>query len=118
MILTVSKILQIKSALKELENKELPSKLSYWLGRLEDKITPILDRYSKEHNRLIMEKYGVKDEFGVFSVPSDKLEEFVKEITEIQSQQEDITITIKLELFDEVKISKEFFIALGDIVQE
>lgn len=120
MKLKVSKILQIYQALKEFDGKAIPFKLSFRLGRLEDKIRPIVERYDKINIELITTKYGtpVEGKEGQYSVPADKMEELSKEVTPILDQDEDIDFTIKLELFEGVNVSKDFFIALGDLVTE
>ena len=115
---TVSQILEIKNALGEFTKKELPSKLSYWLGRIEDEINPSFNRFSKENNKIIVEKYGVKVEgTETFKVPVEKFKEYNDEVSILLEQKEEIKISIKLDLFDGVLASKEFFIAMGDLVK-
>lgn len=115
---TVQEILTIGESLKEFDKKELPSKLSYWLGRLEDKIEPVIKRYNKERDRLILEKHGVKIEDTMqFQVPKENMEAFTKEVLELLGQKETIEISLPLELFEGVNVSKEFFKALGEIIK-
>lgn len=118
MELKVQEILTIGESLKEFDKKELPSKLSYWLGRLEDKIEPVIKRYNKERDRLILEKHGVKIEDTMqFQVPKENIEAFSKDILDLLDQKETIEISLPLELFDGVNVSKEFFKAMGDIIR-
>ncbi len=119
MELKISEILIVKAALKEFDKKEVPSKLSYWLGRLEDKIDPICNRFDKENSRLICDKYGVEnpEKKNNFQVPKEKMGDYVNEINALVEVKEEIFIRIKLELFEGVNTSKEFFRALGDIIE-
>lgn len=118
MELTVEKAVIIKEALKEFDKKEVPAKLSYWLGRLEDKIDPMYNRYNKENRKLILEKYGEKLEGSDrFQVPKEKMEEYQKDVDEILNQKETIDISLKFDLFEGVNVSKDFFRALGEIVE-
>jgi hypothetical protein len=119
MQLTVEKIIVAKQALGEFDKKALPAKLSYWLGRLEDKLNPISKRFEKEKNNLIIEKYGKKVEgTESFQVPEENIEAYTKDVLTILDQKEEIDISIRLELFDGVEVSKEFFISLGELIKE
>ncbi len=119
MELTIQQILIAKEALKEFDKKGLPAKLSYWLGRLEDKLTPISERFQKERSKMIIEKYGVKTEGAEsYNVPKEKLEDYTKEIEGILEQKEMVEIKLKLEMFEGVEVSKEFFISMGDLIVE
>lgn len=115
----ISQIVIIKEQLKAFDGKDLPSKLSYKLGRLEDKIDPIYSRFKMERDKLIIEKYGIKtDEVGNYQVPSDKMSEYKKEVLDLLDQEEEVEFKIHINLFDGVSTSKEFFKALGDIIEE
>ncbi len=119
MELTIEKVLIAKEALKEFDKKGLPSKLSYWLGRLEDKLSPISERFQKERSKMIIEKYGVKSEGTEnYNVPKEKLEDYTKEIQGVLGQKEIVEIKLKLEMFEGVEVSKEFFISMGDLITE
>lgn len=115
----VQKLLEIKQALKEFENKPLPSRLSYWLGRIEDKINPSVSRFEKLRNDLIIKKYGTKKEGTyLFTVPKENADDFIKEIKELEAEEEDIEIKpLRLELFDGLEVSKDFFRIMGDIIE-
>jgi hypothetical protein len=113
----LSTALEIKTVLKEFQGKQLPSKLSYWLGRLQDKVDPIVTRLENERNKLITEKYGSKVEgTETYQVKPENMEDFSKELLELGNEEEDLDIRIDLELFQGVSATKEFFSALGEIV--
>lgn len=119
MEITIAQALEIKSALKEFDNKPVNSTLSYWLGRLEDKIDPIVNRYEKIRCDLIINKYGVKVEGSDnYQVPSDKLQAFGNELAELVANKETIEIRLKLSLFAGVEVSKDFFRKLGSVIED
>jgi len=119
MIITILELLQASEALKQASGKELPSKLSYWLGRLQTKIDSPLKEYEKKKHDLF-KKYGDKDEAkDTLTVPDDKKQVFFIEVSELQKIEEEINFNpIKLELFDGSNFSKEFFILMDKFITE
>lgn len=121
--LTVEKSLIAKDALKEFDGKSLPSKLSYWLGRTEDKLNPVEKSFNKIKEELIKklgehEKDGEGKETGQIKVSNDKIEEYMKEINSVLQATEEVPALLKLEMFEGVEVTKDFFIKMGELVSE
>jgi hypothetical protein len=117
----VRRIINATEAIKNefTTERKIDSKLSFRLSRFEDKASGIINSFKKTQNKLIIEKYGEKleDDKG-YQVPSDKMEEYLKEVNILLEQEEDFDYTISISLFEGEKISKEFFNAMGDFITE
>lgn len=115
----LSDILNAKEALKLVEGRELPTKLSYWLSRLQVKIEKPLKAY--EDSRMdLFKKFGDLDSEGTrYTVPPEKLDDFQKEILSLIEIEEEITFEpIKIEHFEGKEFTKEFFILIDKFVTE
>ena len=88
-------------ALEALANHDLPQKASWRIGRMIDKLRPVLDRYGKHRNEII-KKHGEPNKDGVHEVKKrpEALEAFEKEHDELFEQKEKVDYDpIPLSLF-------------------
>jgi len=88
----LSSIYGAKSALSTVTTSVLPIKLSYKLGKILKKFGSVLNDIEGKRNDLIVDKYGVKDDKGLSSVPDDKYKEFSDEFTVYLQQEIDLDI--------------------------
>lgn len=118
MKLTLQEILNVNEGLKQIAGKELPSKLSYSLGRLQMKITEPLQVFDKTRNGLI-KKYGELQEDKTTKVKDENMEKFISELNEVLKTEENIEFNpINISLFDGQSFSKEFFIVMDKFIIE
>jgi hypothetical protein len=114
---TVGKKVLAIDALKEFKDVKVKATLSFRLSRFEDKMSGTYKRFNEAKDKLIIEKYGVKEGEG-YKVPEEKMADYFKEINELLAQEEEVDYTINLSLFEGEKVSKEFFAAMGDFIVE
>lgn len=68
--------------LQKVTSLELPVKTGYWLEKILKAATLVFEGYNAQRIQLI-QRLGVKQDDGNFTVPDDKLEEFNKELTSL-----------------------------------
>lgn len=102
-----------KKAIESIKGINLPPKTSFKLGRLLDKLLPIVERYEVTKNNLIVDEFGVPDaeEKGKFTVPPTNLPEFLKALDSILGTKEDIGNfdLIKIDDFGTTELPVSFF---------
>lgn len=122
MEITVEKAIIASKAIESIKDIKLPAKLSYRLGRLSDKLTPIVSRFDKLRNELVTEKYGslVEGDENKFSVPADKMPDFLKEISDTLLNKEDIgeVKPINIDEFGDIEIPMSFFSDMDGFIIE
>lgn len=123
MKLNLQEILNVSEGLKQVAGKELPSKLSYSLSRLQMKIAEPLQVLDKTRNELV-KKYGELQEnestkAKEMKVKTENLDKFYSELNEVLKTEENIEFNpIALSLFDGQSFSKEFFIVMDKLITE
>ena len=99
----LAEIRALEGSLSKLNNKELPVKIAYGLGKLLKKVSEELVSI-EEHRVKLVKKYSTgEDSEGNFEVPKDKEEDFKREFSELLMAEVDFN-------FDPISISE-----LGDI---
>lgn len=126
MEITIYNALNVEIAFKELESTvKLPAKASYWLARLQSKLSSIIKSYYEARNKLVI-KYGVqqKDENGILidkyiiDPNQENWKKYFKEEEELQAQKETIEFNkMNIEIFEDVKLSKDFFLLLEPFIE-
>lgn len=103
MKLKLSQIVNSVQALQRLGEEKLPIKIAYSIQRNIRLLQPELEGYEKSRIGLIKEKYGEKDGEN-FKVSDNKLEDFTKELVELQSVEVDMDIH-KINLDNSIQMS-------------
>lgn len=92
MKLKLSQIVENEVSLSKLGEVKFPTKVSFKIARLVDKIAPDLKNYYKQKQELL-EKYGKQEEKEgkvFYSFETDKAETFTKEIEDLLSLEIDV----------------------------
>ncbi len=100
------------SNIQELQELELPTKVSYRLKRLVDKLTPILKTYGENRTKLF-EKFGEKNEKGEWEIKNDspKIKDFTKEHKELLEIEEEIEFEkISVETLGAIKVKPRLLV--------
>lgn len=122
MELTIEKIVIANNVIDNIKEVKLPAKISFRLGRLSDKLTPITIHYNKLRNELITAKYGQpnSDDNTKFTVLEENAAKFLIELNEILQSKEDIGqfTPISIEEFGDVILPIDFFKGLEDFIIE
>lgn len=121
--LTLPETFNAYIALKKISSKELKDELlGYKIGNLEkDTLNPA--RLFEKIRLNMIKKHGMEDKEGNITVPTDKEEEYNKELEQKLSEAEsnmekDLTFeTIKLSLFKGVDVAPEFFRGMGKLIE-
>jgi len=121
---------KISDGLRDILQKELPIKPSYWLGRIANKVLPELKTFEETRMSLI-KKYTKKDKKGNPLYKMDKNgkaiepknydieneEEFLKEFKELAEQEIEININpIKLDDLGDIKMQPAILAKLDNII--
>jgi hypothetical protein len=118
MTITLREILEVNQGLTSIAGKELPSKLSYSLARLQSKVTEPLKTFENARNGLI-KKYGAEQEDKTLKVTDANMEVFINEINGIMNVDEVIDFApMNIALFDGQSFPKEFFIVMNKFITE
>lgn len=101
--------------------RELPSKLSYRLSRLEAKLSAPKKSFEKVRMELF-EKHGKKTgDAGKeeWNVEADKMEVFTQEINALTEVKEKVDFDpISISLFEDIAMPKGFFDLMGEFVKD
>lgn len=104
MKIKLSDVVNNIESLKNLQNLNLPVRVSYKIKRLVDRLNPILKTYDEKRTELVNE-FGEKDDKGDVSVKDpEKLKLFLEKFNELISVEEEVE-------FEPIKIKE-----LGDVV--
>lgn len=97
--------------IKELQDVELPTKVSYRIKRLLDKLQPALDTYNKERIALI-HKFGEEDpKTKEWKVKEEKLQEFYSELQKLLDVEEEVEFNkVKEEELENIKIKTRLLV--------
>ena len=121
MKLTLKDIKDAESALTRILMSPIEFKLAYRLNKITKKFITEIKRIEEKRVELVETKYGVKKEGTTgFSVPSEKMDDFVKEFTEYLEQESDINIQpIPYEIIDKsgIKISMNDMTTLEKFIE-
>jgi len=118
MKITLREIIEVNHNLTSIAGKELPSRLSYSLARVQSQITEPVKAFNKTHSELV-KKYGAEQKDKLLKVTEENMEVFTKEINLIMDVDEVIDFApMNISLFDGQLFSKEFFIALNKFITE
>jgi hypothetical protein len=120
MNITVKTLLVSQGAISELTNKGLRPAVSFRLARLVRAAEIELKAYSEERNKLL-ERYGKPDKKtpGAYRIENDKLEDYQREMTELENQTVELPDTvISVDDLGETDISANALLALDWLVKE
>lgn len=122
MEITVERAILANKAIESIKEVKLPAKVSYRLGRLSDKLAPIVSRFDKLRNELVTNKYGepVEGDATKFTVPVEKMPLFLTEMSETLQNKEDIgeIKPISIEDFGDIEVPVSFFNDLEGFITE
>lgn len=81
--------------LKKLMEQDLPVKQSYAVAKLARRVDEEVTLYNSERKKLI-EKYGLPEEEGKYTIPQEKIDDCNAELSELLSIEIDITEKIDI----------------------
>jgi hypothetical protein len=115
MDITIGEAIIAQKAIEDVATIKMPAKVSYRLGRINDKLMPIKTAYEKTRNDLVISKYGtpVEDKPDSFQVAPDKLQDYLTEINSVLMTVETIdAFQVAIDDFGDVELPPEFFSAI------
>ncbi len=123
--MTNKEILGKLNVLGELTAKKLPVKVSYAIGKNISKVERELKHYNKERQKLI-EEYCLKEDDGTlkitegnYDIDPKRLEDFNKEINELQEIEVEIDIhKFNIELLDGYEMSPGELMCIDFMIEE
>jgi hypothetical protein len=80
MKLKISQVAEGFQVLSRIGNEKMPIKLAFTIQRNIRLMLPEFTDWEKKRTELIKEKYGIEDDKGNYTVPSDKIPEFTDEM--------------------------------------
>ncbi|HAT4162109.1 TPA: DUF1617 family protein [Clostridium perfringens] len=123
--MTNKEILEKVNVLGELTARKLPVKVSYAIGKNISKVERELKLYNKERQKLI-EEYCLKEDDGTlkitegnYDIDPKRLEDFNKEINELQEIEVEIDIhKFNIELLDGYEMSPGELMCIDFMIEE
>ena len=123
--LTNKEILEKVGILGEISNRKLPVKVSYAIGKNISKVERELKHYNKERQKLI-EEYCLKEEEGTlkitdgnYDIDPERLEDFNKEIDELQEIEVEMDIhKFNIELLNNYEMSPGELMCIDFMIEE
>ena len=123
--MTNKEILEKVNVLGELTARKLPVKVSYAIGKNISKVERELKHYNKERQKLI-EEYCLKEDDGTlkitegnYDIDPKRLEDFNKEINELQEIEVEIDIhKFNIELLDGYEMSPGELMCIDFMIEE
>lgn len=123
--MTNKEILEKVNVLGELTARKLPVKVSYAIGKNISKVERELKHYNKERQKLIKE-YCLKEDDGTlkitegnYDIDPKRLEDFNKEINELQEIEVEIDIhKFNIELLDGYEMSPGELMCIDFMIEE
>ena len=112
MKLTIGEIFRLNEGCKSIMSEKMPSKTSYWIGRLVDKLEPIMNRANKE-----LDKYR----YQVDDVDKEAKEvKFQEQANLLFSDFEELefTNTFSVDDFEGAKVSPIFWVLMKPVLTE
>lgn len=96
-------------------NLKLPTKVAYWVNRIYNKVTPIVDDFREEQTKLIKKfgemKINPKTEKNTYEVLPEKKEEYLAEVKKLVAKEIELPFeTISLEKLEGIQIEPKFLI--------
>ena len=115
----------ISTGLKELLEREIPAKVSYWLARFLEKITKELTAMEKARMNLA-KQYADKDESGEllivdnqYKFNDDNMAKFAKEFEELLIEEFDVDFKpIRIDDLGDIKLKPITLVQLAKIIVE
>ncbi|MGU8655284.1 hypothetical protein ACV3RG_16405 [Clostridium perfringens] len=123
--MTNKEILEKVGMLGEISNKKLPVKVSYSIGKNISKVERELKHYNKERQKIIVE-YCLKEDDGTlkitdgnYDIDPERLEDFNKEINELQEIEVEMDIhKFNIELLNGYEMSPGELICIDFMIEE
>lgn len=120
--LTVQQCVEVNQAIGMITsngNLNLSVMARYRLARLHSRVSKVAETYEESHRKMIVEKYGVADGKGNFSVPKEKYEAYQNEAFMLLAEKEMIQVPeLPFSFFEHEEIPYEFFRLMGDLITE
>ncbi|MTI31075.1 hypothetical protein [Xanthovirga aplysinae] len=117
---SIEKVLELDVALNMVLDKDMPVKLSYWLGKLKETTTNINKRFNEE-NKKLLDKYAEADEKNMsfsFATTEDR-QAYDNEINDLKVQKEEVKVPeLKLADFEGMEIKPAFFTLMSGLIKE
>ena len=129
MKLTLNDAVLMTQGLTEIQTKEIPAKVSYWLARFSEKLQDELKSMEKARLKLI-EKYAEKDKNGnplfkkdkdgnqlnVYDFKDNNLEKFSVEFNDLLKEEFEVDLNpINISVLDDIKLKPITLMQLGKI---
>ena len=123
--LTNKEILEKVNVLGEISSRKLPVKVSYAIAKNIDKVERELKHYNKERKKLI-EEYCLKEDNGTlkitdgnYDIAPERLEDFNKEINELQEIEVEMDIhKFNIELLNGYEMSPGELMCIDFMIEE
>lgn len=112
MKLTIGEIFRLNEGCKSIMSEKMPSKTSYWVGRLADKLEPIINRANKE-----LDKYRYQVDDTEKEAKEAKFQEVANTLFE-DSEELDYTKTFSVDDFEGVSVTPIFWILIKPVLTE
>lgn len=99
-------------------NLVLPIKINFYLNKNKNTIIPLAQEIESERIAIV-KKYGIEQEDYNYQVPADKLPQANKELQELFSLTQDVTLyKVKLEDFGDINLTQGQMDALMFMIEE
>jgi len=112
MKITIGEAFRLNEGCKSIMAEKMPSKTSYWIGRLVDKLEPIINRANKE-----LDKYRYKPEDTDKEAKEVKFQEVANSLFDDKEELE-YSKTFSVDDFEGIKVSPIFWVLMKPVITE
>jgi hypothetical protein len=117
--INLEQLIGIQKALKSVVNQNLPARTSYKVSMLIKTLSPHIEEYIEQQKNIATRHGNLNEETGNYDFTPESAKKVEEEIRELLDTVVDVKIPhFKVSDFETAKISPEFFLNMGEFIEE